>query len=56
MQLTELIIKGLIPFAYLSVLGYKYLLRRLASYSPWANVAPGVFLLQGQARVFIPGC
>ena len=29
------------------------LFRSLASYSPWANIAPGVFLLLGQARKFI---
>ena len=27
--------------------------RSLASYSPWAKIAPGVFLLLGQARKFI---
>ena len=41
---------------FLSVLGYKLLIRSLTSYSPWANIAPGVFLLPEQARNPIPGC
>jgi hypothetical protein len=31
---------------FLSVLGYELLFRSLASYSPWANIAPGVFYYQ----------
>ena len=29
------------------------LFQSLTSYSPWAKIAPGVFLLLGQARKFI---
>jgi len=41
---------------FLSVLGYELLIRSLASYSPWANIAPGVFLLPEEARKLILGC
>jgi len=40
---------------FLNVLGYKLLLRSLADYRPWANIAPGVFLLSGETRKFILG-
>ena len=40
---------------FLSVLGYKKIIQSLASYSPWANIAPGVFFIARTSSKPHPG-